>query len=64
MFQKFDAKLLWSQLLSHETARPTLLMGVPTVYVKMIEEYDKTYGGKGQRNKQEFVKAMCLQKMR
>ncbi|CAG7817041.1 unnamed protein product [Allacma fusca] len=63
MMQKFDGPRLWSELLSTEINRPNVLMGVPTVYSKLVEEYDKTFAG-GPRSKIEFIKATCMQKMR
>lgn len=63
MLEKFDAAKSWAQLLSLDEHRPNVLMGVPTVYVKLIEEYDKTVGS-GPRSKKEFVKATCMERMR
>jgi len=62
MMEKFDAAKAWTQLLLKDQARPNVLMAVPTVYVKMIEEYDKSYGTS--KSKAEFVKETCKQNMR
>jgi hypothetical protein len=62
MLEKFDARRAWAELLSNRTERPNVLMGVPTVYSKLIEEYDRSYGTS--TSKAEFVKATCLNNMR
>lgn len=62
MLGKFDAKKTWAELLSTEEQRPNVLMGVPTVYVKLIEEYDNTFAKSP--TKVAFVKQTLKQKMR
>lgn len=61
MLEKFDAQKTWKELLSLDELRPNVFMGVPTVYVKLLEYYDESLS---QRTKEEFVKATCKQRMR
>ncbi|GMH63754.1 hypothetical protein TrRE_jg13477 [Triparma retinervis] len=37
-FLKFDASNIWSRLAADDKPNPTLMMGVPTVYAKLLEE--------------------------
>lgn len=62
MLEKFDPGKVWKELLSLDGLRPNVLMGVPTVYVKLIEEYEKSFGKSGRQ--QSFVKEICSQRMR
>jgi len=63
MLEKFNASEAWKQLLSAAMERPNVLMGVPTVYSKLIEEYDKAYALKGPSTA-EFIRETCISKMR
>lgn len=62
MLQKFDANEAWQALLSNHQSRPTLLTAVPTVFVKLIEEYEKTFAKDS--DKVSFVFKTCQEKMR
>lgn len=62
MLQKFDADEAWQALLSNHQSRPTLLTAVPTVFVKLIEEYEKTFAKDS--DKVSFVFKTCQEKMR
>jgi hypothetical protein len=63
MLSRFNASQTWKELLSNEVERPNTIMGVPTVYSKLIEEYEKSYA-LGGSNVVEFVRQTCLNKMR
>ncbi|RZF44784.1 hypothetical protein LSTR_LSTR000736 [Laodelphax striatellus] len=61
----FDAKKVWNQFLQldddvHE--RINMFTGVPTMYVKLIEEYNESYCKT--QYMIDFVRAVCVQKMR
>jgi len=65
MLPKFNAADVWTWLLAVEQYygyRVNMFMGVPTMYVKLIENYEKTY----EKNDRmvEYVKAVCSQKIR
>lgn len=65
MLPKFNAVDVWTWLLAVEQYygyRVNMFMGVPTMYVKLIENYEKTY----EKNDRmvEYVKAVCSQKIR
>jgi malonyl-CoA/methylmalonyl-CoA synthetase len=62
MIDNFDAAKVWRELLSTEKARPNVIMGVPSVYVKLIEEIEKSYANTD--SKADFAKAICKEKMR
>lgn len=62
MLDKFDASKAWQELLSSKEMRPNVLMAVPTIYVKLIEEYENTFGKSS--TQASFVKETCKQKMR
>lgn len=65
MLPKFDAVAVWNKLLSINvptSERVNLMMGVPTMYVKLIEEYEKLFS-ENQRMV-EYVKATCSQRIR
>jgi malonyl-CoA/methylmalonyl-CoA synthetase len=46
MMDKFDAGAVWSALLRPPARAPTVFMGVPTVYHRLIEHYEKATGEK------------------
>ncbi|VVC39740.1 Hypothetical protein CINCED_3A013724 [Cinara cedri] len=65
MLPKFNATDVWTWLLAIEQNygyRVNIFMGVPTMYVKLIENYKKTF----EKNDRmvEYVKAVCSQKIR
>lgn len=63
MLQKFDPAKAWAELLSTDNElRPNVLMGVPTVYIKLIEEFDKSFAKSP--TKVAFIKETLKQKMR
>ncbi|GLH12932.1 Luciferin 4-monooxygenase [Gryllus bimaculatus] len=65
MLPKFESARVWSQLLAvnvAQTERVNVFMAVPTIYMKLIEEYDKIFA-KNERMK-EYIRATCSQKIR
>nr|XP_045612901.1 malonate--CoA ligase ACSF3, mitochondrial-like isoform X1 [Procambarus clarkii]XP_045612903.1 malonate--CoA ligase ACSF3, mitochondrial-like isoform X1 [Procambarus clarkii] len=65
MLPQFSAAAVWSKLLSLDTpvqSRVNLFMAVPTMYAKLIEEYDNKLV-KNTRM-QEYVKSVCIQNIR
>lgn len=65
MLPEFSASKVWSHLLSLDTpvmSRVNLFMAVPTIYAKLIEEYED----KLVKNTRmiEYVKAICMQNIR
>lgn len=62
MLGKFDAGKTWQEILSSKEMRPNVLMAVPTIYVKLIEEFEKTFAKS--EAQVAFVKETCKQKMR
>lgn len=65
MLPKFDASTVWSNLLGvnmSNSERPTVFMAVPTIYAKLIDEYEKKFSGNPKLK--EYVKATCSTKMR
>ncbi|XP_060851489.1 malonate--CoA ligase ACSF3, mitochondrial isoform X1 [Rhopalosiphum padi] len=65
MLPKFNAADVWTWLLAIEQYygyRVNMFMGVPTMYVKLIENYEKMF----EKNDRmvEYVKAVCSQKIR
>jgi len=65
MLPKFNATDVWTWLLAIEQYygyRVNMFMGVPTMYVKLIENYEKMF----EKNDRmvEYVKAVCSQKIR
>lgn len=64
MLPKFEAKKVWNHLLAVKTGtfkRITVFTGVPTMYVKLIEEYEKSLNSERIIN---YVKATCSQNIR
>lgn len=65
MLPKFETSQVWSQLLSINMPaqdRINIFMAVPTIYAKLIDEYDKIFS-KNNRMR-EYIKTVCLQKIR
>ena len=65
MLPKFDASTVWSNLLGvnmSNTDRPTIFMGVPTIYSKLVDEYEKKF--ETNPKLKEYVKNVCSSKVR
>ncbi|XP_075238541.1 acyl-CoA synthetase family member 3 [Lycorma delicatula] len=65
MLPSFDASEIWKQILGvklPECERINIYMGVPTMYVKLIDKYMQSLT-KNERMV-DYVRAVCLQKMR
>lgn len=66
MLPKFDTKTVWSHLLG-VNAKPndrkiSVFMAVPTIYAKLIEEYDKVFGGDAKMV--DYIKTVLKNKIR
>lgn len=65
MIPKFDGKEIWSKFLDSTAnleERPTVFMGVPTMYSKLLESYETLYGSNLQMV--EYVRAICSSNFR
>ena len=65
MLPEFSAANVWNELLSLNTpvqSRVNVFMAVPTIYVKLIEEYEEKII-KNDRMR-EYVKAVCIENIR
>lgn len=65
MLPKFDASAVWANLLGinmSNSERPTVFMAVPTIYSKLISEYQHKIAGNPKLK--EYVKSTCSSKMR
>jgi malonyl-CoA/methylmalonyl-CoA synthetase len=65
MLPKFDASAVWANLLGvnmSNSERPTVFMAVPTIYSKLIDEYQRKIAGNPKLK--EYVKSTCSSKMR
>lgn len=65
MLPKFEVSKVWNHLLAVKVGasrRVTVFTAVPTMYVKLIEEYEKSLA-KSERIA-NYVKATCFQKIR
>ena len=65
MLPKFNAGNVWSHLLGvnmSASERPTVFMAVPTIYSKLLDEYDKTFAANPKLK--EHVKNVCSSKIR
>ncbi|KAJ9587333.1 hypothetical protein L9F63_019160, partial [Diploptera punctata] len=65
MLPKFDAATVWNHLLAEnipKTAEVNVFMAVPTVYVKLLEEYDKIIAK--DPGAQERIYKICSEKIR
>jgi len=65
MLPKYDAKEIWSKFLGNDMSseeRPTIFMGVPTMYSKLLDSYETNYGNN--LRMMEYVKAICSSRMR
>nr|XP_039334842.1 malonate--CoA ligase ACSF3, mitochondrial isoform X1 [Saimiri boliviensis boliviensis]XP_039334866.1 malonate--CoA ligase ACSF3, mitochondrial isoform X1 [Saimiri boliviensis boliviensis] len=61
MMPEFSAQQVWEKFLSSETPRISVFMAVPTIYTKLMEYYDRHFT---QTHVQDFVRAVCEQKIR
>ncbi|KAB7495735.1 Acyl-CoA synthetase family member 3, mitochondrial [Armadillidium nasatum] len=62
---QFKAPLIWSKFLDSEaeiSSRVSLFMAVPTIYVKLIDEFEKNLASS--ENHREFVKTFCTENIR
>lgn len=65
MLPKFNASDVWTWLLAIEQYygyRVNMFMGVPTMYVKLVEHYEKMF--EKNNRMEEYIKAVCSQKIR
>ena len=66
MIPKFDAKSIWSAFLGEGITtleeKPTIFMGVPTMYTKLLAHYDTAYANN--TSKREYVRAACSNNLR
>lgn len=65
MLPKFDAGAIWQNFLNTQASqdeKPTIFMGVPTMYSKLLSYYDTAYGDNPRMR--EFVKASCSSNIR
>lgn len=67
MLSKFDATTVWSYLLGVNSPSPTerkvsVFMAVPTIYTKLIEEYEKVFSA--DEKMVEYIKATLSNKVR
>ena len=66
MLPKFDPKAIWSAFLgegvTNPEEKPTIFMGVPTMYTKLLAYYDTVYGIN--TSKRDFVRAACSNNLR
>lgn len=65
MLPKFDSTMVWSYLLGINMPadrKVSVFMAVPTVYSKLIEEYDKLFGA--DKKMQLYIKASLSSKVR
>lgn len=65
MLEKFDANAVWSQLLGINATsgeRVNVFMAVPTIYVKLIEEYNKVFAS--DEKMVEYIKTTLANKVR
>lgn len=64
LMQQFDAKEIWKRLLTTDIKekRANIYMGVPTMYVKLLEEYDAQFAKHSRAR--EFLRATCKERIR
>ena len=65
MLPKFEASTVWANLLGTKMSnaeRPSVFTAVPTVYSKLIQEYETKFATNPKLK--EFVKTTCSTKMR
>ena len=65
MLPKFDAAIVWDHLLAErisKSAQINVFMAVPTVYIKLLEEYDRIIAKNP--GAQEHIYKMCSENIR
>ncbi|CAF3031137.1 unnamed protein product, partial [Rotaria sp. Silwood2] len=63
MIPRFDASKVWEYLIRPAPKQQvTVFTGVPTIYAKLIQEYDAKYGSCSQTR--EIIRQQCSQKLR
>ena len=65
MLPKFDASVVWKNLLGvnmSNSDRPTVFMGVPTIYSKLVEEYEVKFASNPKLK--DYVRNECSNKIR
>jgi malonyl-CoA/methylmalonyl-CoA synthetase len=65
MLPKFEAARVWSYLLAINmpaSERVNVFMAVPTIYMKLVEEYDRIFTKNARM--QEYIRTVCSQKIR
>lgn len=61
MLPKFSAKEVWSQFLgSHEDNKITVFMAVPTIYAKLIDEFERSLSNRKEAVKTELQRYVRL----
>ena len=65
MLPKFEAARVWSYLLAISmpaNERVNVFMAVPTMYMKLVEEYDHIFTKNSRM--QEYIRTVCTHKIR
>lgn len=65
MLTKFDTTAIWNNFLGvdmNNEAKPTIFMGVPTMYAKLLDHYENKY--KDNTRMMEYIKAHCKTNIR
>lgn len=65
MLPKFEAARVWSYLLAINmpaNERVNVFMAVPTMYMKLVEEYDHIFTKNARM--QEYIRTICTHKIR
>ena len=65
MLPKFETSSVWNQLLAvnlQNSERANVFMAVPTIYMKLIQEYDQLFSK--QEKMKEYIYTVCITKIR
>lgn len=64
MLPKFDAQQVWKRLMdtTQGPGRVNMFMAVPTIYAKLIEEFEKSYAESPRTR--DYIRAVCVEKIR
>lgn len=65
MLPKFETTRVWSYLLAINmpaSERVNVFMAVPTIYMKLVEEYDRIFTKNARI--QEYIRTLCMHKIR
>ena len=65
MLPKFEAARVWSYILAINmpaNERVNVFMAVPTMYMKLVEEYDHIFTKNARM--QEYIRTVCTHKIR